>query len=269
MTTDMKLSLGFEVDGDSESREAVTRRVRERKELLGYINLKLAANGLPVAHAAGGTELVQLASGLMTNFREKTRLLYNHRCPVDARIEAFLNRHFADVLAAQQDDSCRMGTPARPALSGDPSSSEKAPLTLALSPQIRGEGTKPKADGQECPSYKADVPISSSGSQPLTLNSQPLRVPGRALALDRHGLARELSLPADGDEFESELLHSYRLRNGVLHNPRSDRRTTVGTFHVAEGGLPIAADKRAVPKAVYVELFKHAMQPPRELLKLP
>ena len=267
----MKLSLGFEVDGDTESREAVTRRARERKELLGYINLKLAANGLPVAHAAGGTELVQLASGLMTNFREKTRLLYNHRCPVDARIEAFLNRHFADVLAAQQDDSCRMGTPARPALSGDPSSSEKAPLPLALSPEDGGEGTKPKAkpDGQECPSYKADVPTSSSGSQRSTLNSQPLRVPGRALALDRHGLARELSLPADGDEFESELLHSYRLRNGVLHNPRSDRRTTVGTFHVAEGGLPIAADKRAVPKAVYVELFKHAMQPPRELLKLP
>ena len=210
--TDMKLSLGFEVDGDSESREAVTQRVRERKELLGYINLKLAANGLPIAHAAGGTELVQLASGLMTNFREKTRLLYNHRCAVDARIESFLNRHFSDVL-----DSSR----------------------------------------------------SSSGSRPSTLDSQPLRVPGRALVLDRHGLAREMSLPADGDEFESELLHSYRLRNGVLHNPRSDRRTTVGTFHVAEGGLPIAADKRAVPKAVYVELFKHAMQPPRELLKLP
>ena len=209
MTTDMKLSLGFEEDGDTDSREAVTRRARERKELLGYINLKLAANGLPVAHAAGGTELVQLASGLMTNFREKTRLLYNHRCAVDARIESYLNRHFAHELA------------------------------------------------------------SSSGSRPSTLDPQPLRVPGRALVLDRHGLAREMSLPADGDEFESELLHSYRLRNGVLHNPRSDRRTTVGTFHVAEGGLPIAADKRAVPKAAYVELFKHAMQPPRELLKLP
>ena len=200
--TDMKLTLGLESGVDSESREAVTRRLRERKELLGYINLKLAANGLPIAHSAGGTELVQLAAGLMTNFREKTRLLYNHRCPVDARIEAFLNRHCADVLAVSE-------------------------------------------------------------------STEPLRVPGRALVLDRHGLAREMSLPADGDEFESELLHSYRLRNGVLHNPRSDRRTTVGTFHVAEGGLPIAADKRAVPKAVYVELFKHAMNPPRDLLKLP
>ncbi len=260
--TDMKLSLGFGSEVDSESREAVTRRLRERKELLGYINLKLAANGLPVAHSAGGTELVQLASGLMTNFREKTRLLYNHRCPVDARIEAFLNRHFADVLVSEANANCRMGTPARPASANVAAASgsrpsaldsvPKEPLALALSPQSKGEGTKP--DGQECPSYKA---------------IEPLRVPGRALALDRHGLARELSLPADGDEFESELLHSYRLRNGVLHNPRSDRRTTVGTFHVAEGGLPIAADKRAVPKAVYVELFKHAMQPPRDLLKLP
>ncbi len=289
IVTDMKLSLGFEEDGDSESREAVTRRVRERKELLGYINLKLAANGLPVAHAAGGTELVQLAAGLMTNFREKTRLLYNHRCPVDARIEAFLNRHFADVLAAQQDDSCRMGTPARPSSSGEsssnvgvasssgaqhstPDSRREEPLTLALSSEDGGEGTRPKTkpDGQECPSYDGVAGASFAKPQSSPGHpAEPLRVPGRALALDRHGLARELSLPADGDEFESELLHSYRLRNGVLHNPRSDRRTTVGTFHVAEGGLPIAADKRAVPKAVYVELFKHAMQPPRELLKLP
>ena len=44
-------------------------------------------------------------------------------------------------------------------------------------------------------------------------------------------------------------LHSYRVRNGVLHNPRSDRRTTEGTFHVAEGGLPIPGDKKAVPAA--------------------
>ena len=188
---DMKLALGFRGDDDELQR-------RERAELLRYINLKLAANGLPTVKAAGGTELVALASGLLTNFREKTRLLDNHRCPVDQRIETYLNEHFADL--------------------------------------------------------KLD---------------EPLRVPGRAMVLDRHGLARELSLPADGDEFENDLLHSYRVRNGVLHNPRSDRRTTVGTFHVCEGGLSIPGDKRAVPKRTFVKLFQAAMNPPHDLMLVP
>ena len=194
--TDMKLSLGFQTHSD------LTDRNLDRSELLRYLNLKLAANGLPVAHAAGGTELVKLAAGLITNFREKTRLLHHHRCPVDHRIESFLNRYFADVLA---------------------------------------EESRPK----------------------------PLQVPGRGLVLDRHGLTRELSFPADGDEFESEYLHSYRVRNGALHNPRSDRRTTVGTFHVCEGGLSIPGDKRSVPRKTYVELFRQAMNPPDDLLLLP
>ena len=124
----------------------------------------------------------------MTNFREKIRLLDDHRCPIDARIEAFLNEHFADLEL-----------------------------------------------------------------------SEPLRVPGRAMVLDRHGLARELSLPADGDEFQSELLHSYRVRNGVLHNPRSDRRHNSRDVPSVEGGLPIPGDKRAVPRRTYVELFRAAL----------
>ena len=90
--TDLKLALGFRTESHRAEQAA------ERTELLRYLNLKLAANGLPVAHAAGGLELVKLAAGLITNFREKTRLLHNHRCPVDQRIETFLNRYFADVL---------------------------------------------------------------------------------------------------------------------------------------------------------------------------
>ena len=195
--TDLKLSLGFHHNPDLADRQ------QERSELLRYLNLKLAANGLPVAHAAGGTELVKLAAGLITNFREKTRLLHNHRCPVDQRIESFLNRYFSDVL-------------------------------------------------------NAESPAAS-----------PLQVAGRGLVLDRHGLTRELSFPADGNEFKSEYLHSYRVRNGALHNPRSDRRTTVGTFHVCEGGMAIPGDKRSVPKKTYVELFRHAMNPPEDLLLLP
>ncbi len=70
-----------------------------------------------------------------------------------------------------------------------------------------------------------------------------LRLPA-ALALPRHGIARELSLPAERDVYANEYVTSYRVRNGVLHNPRSDRRTTKGTFHVCEGGLPIPATRR-------------------------
>jgi hypothetical protein len=96
-----------------------------------------------------------------------------------------------------------------------------------------------------------------------------LRLPGSSLVLDRHGMARELSLPVRGDHFKNDLLQSFRCHNGVLNNPASDRRTTAGTFHVCEDGLPIAADKRAVPRAVFAELFRAAMNPPREMLLLP
>ena len=98
---------------------------------------------------------------------------------------------------------------------------------------------------------------------------EPLRLPAETFILDQPGIARTLSLPVDGDAFSNDLLHSYKVRNGVLHNPRSDRRTTQGTFHIAEGGLPIPDDKVAVPLAVYAQLFHHAMRPPRESLLLP
>ena len=96
-----------------------------------------------------------------------------------------------------------------------------------------------------------------------------LQLPKSSFVLDRHGLARLLSLPAEGDEFQNDLLSSYRVFNGVVHNPAADRRTTKGTFHVCEGGLPIPADKRAVPKEVFARLFQHAMNPPKQWLQLP
>ena len=94
-------------------------------------------------------------------------------------------------------------------------------------------------------------------------------LPQRALSLDQPGLARGLSLPADGDRFASPLLSSYRLRNGILHNPANDRRTTAGVFHIAEGGLPIPDDKKAVPKAAFARLLALALTPPEDSLLLP
>ena len=171
-----------------------------REELKRLVNLQLAATGLPAAvESAKGDGLPDaLTHGLLANFREKTRLLEDYRCPADRRIEAFLARHFAELDLVE-----------------------------------------------------------------------PLRLPGHTLVLDRHGVARELSLPAGGDEYVGRLVSSYRVRNGVLHNPKNDRRTTEGTFHVTEGGLPVPFDKKAVPKRVFAELFRCAMNPPHEDLCLP
>lgn len=191
---DLQLSLGFSGSSTPESRK------NHRADLLRYVNLKLAANKLPIAPEAGGAELVRLAGGLLANFQEKTRLLASkQRCPVDTRIERYLNTHFSDIL--------------------DPADS--------------------------------------------------IQLPGRSLILDRHGIARKLSIPADSDTFVSEYVNSYKVRNGVLHNPRADRRTTVGTFHVVEGGLPFPGDKRGVPRHTFVKMLKQALQPPESLLTLP
>ena len=95
------------------------------------------------------------------------------------------------------------------------------------------------------------------------------QLPPRTLVLDQPGLVRELSLPSDHDEFHSDIISSYRVKQGVLHNPKSDRRTTQGIFHVTEGGLPIPDDKLAVPAAVFAELLRRAFAPPADLLRLP
>jgi hypothetical protein len=95
------------------------------------------------------------------------------------------------------------------------------------------------------------------------------KLPGRTFVLDQYGLARALSLPPDRDEFVSDIISSYRVKQGVLHNPKSDRRTTQGIFHVTEGGLPIPDDKSAVPREVFGNMLRLALSPPREQMELP
>jgi hypothetical protein len=94
-------------------------------------------------------------------------------------------------------------------------------------------------------------------------------LPSRTLVLDRPGLGRILSLPANEHNFSSPYLNSYRVAQGILHNPRSDRRTTKGVFHIAEGGFPVPADKQAVPKQTFAALLAAALQPPDDVLALP
>lgn len=189
---DYERALGFYASTDHQALD------QRRSELRRYINLKLAANGFPIIPTAGSADIVSLASGLLANFEQRTRLLEDYRCPVDTRIENFLNGYFKDLV-------------------GD----------------------------------------------------NVLRLPGRSVILDRHGMARELSLPADGDEYLNDLVSSYRVRNGVLHNPKHDKRTTAGTFHICGGGLPVGMDKREVPRQAYVNLFRAAVNPPAEILELP
>ena len=94
-------------------------------------------------------------------------------------------------------------------------------------------------------------------------------VPTGSMVLERHGLARMLSLPPDQDTFQSPIVESTRVRQGVLHNPASDRRTTKGVFHVTEGPLAVPADKKAVPRLVFLNLLRQALRPPPEILSLP
>ncbi|MBI1249298.1 hypothetical protein GC197_15815 [bacterium] len=170
----------------------------ERQELIRYINLQLIANELAPAMDESDEEFIGLAKGLLANYHEKTRMLYDRPAPIDQRIEAFLARYFVD-------------------------------LNL----------------------------------------TEPLTLPRKTFTLERHGVARELSLPVNQNSFKSDLVQSYRIANGVLHNPRHDRRTTKGTFHVTDGGLPIAGDKRVVPREVFVKMFRLAMNPPEEHTLLP
>ena len=95
------------------------------------------------------------------------------------------------------------------------------------------------------------------------------RMPNRSFVLDRPGLARVMSLPHGGEHFSSPYLQSYRVPQGILHNPKSDRRTTQGIFHIVEGGLPIPADKIAVPKKTFAALLDAALKPPEGVMVLP
>jgi hypothetical protein len=169
-----------------------------KQELIRYINLKLAALGVAVSHCTADAHFMDIAGPLLRNHYEKDERLGWPLCPVDSRIQAFLDDYLKDS---------------------------------------RAEGIA--------------------------------RLPARTFGLDRPGLARILSLPAVGDLFTSPYVTSYRIEQGVLHNPKSDRRTTKGVFHVAEGGYPVPVDKLAVPRQTFAALLAIALAPPQEVLTLP
>jgi hypothetical protein len=106
--------------------------------------------------------------------------------------------------------------------------------------------------------YLSDVP----GDNTISFPENPF-------ILDRYGLARIISIPPGEDYHETDQIQTYRTAQGILNNPKSDRRTTKGVFHVVEGGLPIPADKKAVPKVAFSNLLQAALNPPKEIMTLP
>lgn len=125
--------------------------ILDSKILQQVISVKLAAQGFASCNDGSNAkdEILEAASDLFRVYREQSRLLEDHRPPIDQRIQAFLQ----DVLQT----------------TGDP-----------------------------------DIP----------------QLPHQTLAVDRYGLARELSFPQGANEFHNSEIDSYRLaNNGVLHNP--------------------------------------------------
>src|ERR1700722_2886867 len=120
-------------------------------DLIQYLQLKLAALGQLASSFGADAPLLQIARPLLRNHYEKERRLGSHLCPVDARIQSFLDGYLTDAYP-------------HPVLP---------------------------------------------------------RLPASTFILDRPGLARAMSLPPDSNCFSSPYLRSYRVLQGVLHNPSS------------------------------------------------
>lgn len=60
-----------------------------------------------------------------------------------------------------------------------------------------------------------------------------------------------------------------KIPQGLICNPKSDKRSTVGTFHVVEGGAKISYDKYAVPQKVFAYMLAKALNPSDDLKQLP
>ncbi|MDE6576035.1 MAG: hypothetical protein K2L24_01380, partial [Opitutales bacterium] len=94
-------------------------------------------------------------------------------------------------------------------------------------------------------------------------------LPKTSFVCSKHGVSRILSLPEGGDEFHSEYVDSYRVYQGILHNPSTDKRTTAKSFHIVAGGPTVQIDKIELPKIAFANMLKLAFNPPDDMLVLP
>jgi len=185
----MKKTFGTGIDQD--------KNTINKKKIIQYINLKLAALGYPYYQEERTAQFLEIAAPLLSNYKEQSRLLLNHLSPIGNRIQQFLN------------------------------------------------------------DYLSDVP------------EKNISLPKNSFVLDTHGLARMMSIPPHADIYETDIVKTYRTAQGILHNPKNDKRTTKGVFHICEGGLPVPNDKKAVPKVTFARLLEAAFNPPKDLMQLP
>jgi hypothetical protein len=136
-------------------------------------------------------------------------------------------------------------------------------LGQAISPENSGAApgpiAKPSVDGR----------INAFLNEYLGADANYSWLPESSFICDKHGIARILSLPENGDEFHSEYVDSYRIYQGILNNPSTDKRTTAGAFHIAEGDFPVPSDKKEITKAAFANMLKMAFNPPEDTLVLP
>lgn len=177
----------------------------DRRDMIQYINLQLSALGQPIfiddedaSTKYSSDKFLSLTQDLINSFREKSRLLSDHLCPADARIQSFIKDYLSDIQF-----------------------------------------------------------------------NKSINFPSTTFVLSNLGLAREVSLPPNSDVFNSELVSSYRVKQGILNNPKHDKRTTKGTFHIVRGGLPVPPDKKEVSKMTFAHLLHAALNPSDELKTLP
>lgn len=161
----------------------------------------------------------------------------------------------------------KLATLGLPIFSGDQSEDDSQRI-IQLFDQIIADFKEKKrlVDGSELPINRR---ITKFFDRYFNEFSEKPRVLSDTFTLDQYGLARSLSLPANGDTFSSEYLKSYRIKQGILNNPKNDRRTTKGSFHIVEGPLAVPFDKKEVPKVTFKALYKEALNPPEDLKILP
>ncbi|EDM27869.1 hypothetical protein LNTAR_00670 [Lentisphaera araneosa HTCC2155] len=102
------------------------------------------------------------------------------------------------------------------------------------------------------------------------VGADKVSLPAATYSLDIYGMARELSLPPDAKDYKTPYVNSVRIKQGVLHNPKNDRRTTKGVFHIVEGDIPVPFDKKEVPLPIFEKMLYHSFNDvPNELMRIP
>ena len=210
----------------------------------------IASPDLNLQRQAKEENFMRLVEPILKTYQEQQHILNDHGfslCPADQRIQNFLNGYLADTGEEIPQ------LPARQVL-----------LLPCISPCHFLAASIISLLMPLCPQL---VRAALFGPNPEPIITACLLC--LQLKLDRHGLAKMLSLPKGEDLFQNDIITSYRVAQGVLHNPKNDKRTTAGVFHVTEGGLPVSFEKKTVPKIAFQRLLKAALNPPDDFMTLP